>query len=173
MESPSLKPSLGHKNLADLAVSGEALQGLMQEVLSTGASFQFRAKGHSMTPFIKDGDVITVAPTVEAQPALGKIVAFIHPVTGLLVVHRVIGRRGSIFLIQGDNAPRQSDGLVPDQSILGCVTRIQRDQRRVSFGLGPERYLLVLLSRIGLLNPILKSLRAIKRIFPNQVSILL
>lgn len=138
----------------------------MQDVLATGAAFQFRAKGHSMTPFIKTGDLITVAPASKVKPSLGKVVAFIHPVTAHLVIHRVIARRGSSFLIQGDNISPQSDGWVPSQSILGCVTRIQRDGRRVTFGLGFERYLLAPLSRLGLLHLLLKILRTLKNVFP-------
>ncbi len=64
-----------------------------------------------MTPFIRDGDVVTVAPSAKIRPSVGRVVAFIQPDTGRLVIHRVIDRQGSAFLIQGDNASGQRMGL--------------------------------------------------------------
>ena len=114
----------------------------MREVLEKGAAFQFRARGASMSPFIKDGDVITVTPLIKEKPDVGKVVAFLQPVSGCLLVHRVVRRQGPVFLIQGDNSANQPDGWVDRQDILGCVTRVERDGRRILVGLGPERYLL-------------------------------
>ena len=159
------KPALGKKNFSALSVSGESLQALLQDVLATGASFQFRAKGFSMTPFIKDGDLITVSPTLKVKPSIGKIVAFILPETTLLVVHRVVAQHGDDFIIRGDNISGLPDGLIPAQSILGVITRIQRGHRCINFGLGLERYLLALLSRSNLLTPILNIPRNIKNLF--------
>jgi phage repressor protein C with HTH and peptisase S24 domain len=134
----------------------------MQAVLAHGAKFHFRARGLSMSPFIKDGDSITIAPLTHEQPGIGKVVAFIHPGTQQLVVHRVIGREGSAFWIQGDNAAGQPDGLVDADAILGCVTNVERDGRLVMLGLGPERYLVAFLSRRGWLAGVVNRLRALK-----------
>ena len=156
------KPAIWIKKGEDLAISGADLQVLMKDILSRGATFHFRAKGWSMTPFIKDGDAITIAPLSKEKLSIGKVVAFIQPASSQLTVHRVIGRQESDFLIQGDNAIGQPDGLVHPQDILGCVTRVERDGRRVFLGLGPERYLVAILSRHGWLDTVLRRLRAIK-----------
>lgn len=123
----------------------------MQDVLSRGASFRFKAAGWSMTPFIKDGDVVTVAPLEYEKPSVGKVVAFIQPDSGRLLVHRIIAARPAAYLIQGDNTLGQPDGLVPASALLGCVTRVERSGRRVYLGLGMERRLLAGLSRNHLL----------------------
>ena len=162
MKLTPAKPALTSKKGEDLAISDETLQKLMRDVLAKGALFHFRAKGWSMTPFIKNGDAITIAPLIEEKPGIGKVVAFIQPLSGNLVVHRVIGRQGNAFLIQGDNASGQADGLVQPQDILGCVTRVERNGRRVFLGLGLERFLLAILSRNGLLNALLYRLRSLK-----------
>jgi hypothetical protein len=162
LKSPAVKPALVRHQGEDLAISSEDLLILMREVLAKGARFHFRAKGWSMTPFIKDGDAITIAPSLQEKPALGKVVAFIQPASGQLIVHRVIRRQGPAFLIQGDNNIGQADGLVQAQDILGCVTRVERNGRRVYLGLGPERYLIAQLSRGGRLNALLNRLRALK-----------
>jgi len=155
LKSPLVKPLLSNLKREDIPISREDLLPLMQDVLTRGASFQFRARGASMSPFIKDGDVVTVAPLNKQKPAMGKVVAFLQPVSGHLSIHRIVGRQGLAFLMQGDNAAGAADGLVFEQDILGCVTRVERNGRRIILGLGPERYLVAWLSRNGLLIRVL------------------
>jgi hypothetical protein len=129
-----------------------------------------------MSPFIKDGDVITIAPvrpshrnqhfrTPSPIPSgeapgvrtygIGQVVAFVIPVDRKLVVHRIIGRHESRFLIQGDNLHGPVADMIHRDDILGRVVRIERGRKRVRLGLGPERYAIAVLSRAGLLLPIL------------------
>jgi hypothetical protein len=84
----------------------------------------------------------------------GQIVAFVNPVNQRLVVHRIIGRHESRFLIQGDNLPGLVADMVGRDDILGRVVRIERGRKRVWLGLGPERFAIAILSRVGLLLPI-------------------
>jgi hypothetical protein len=135
------------------ALSGAALLELMRAVLARGVPFRFCARGWSMAPFIRDGDVITVSPLL-ARPGVGEVVAFVRPGAGNLVVHRVVGRRGLAVLIQGDSAPELPDGLVPRDNLLGRVTRIERQGRDVWLGLGAERYAIAWLSRSRRLVPL-------------------
>lgn len=134
-----------------LPLSGKALIELMQAVHSRGLPFRFQAGGFSMAPFIKDGDIISVSPISSRLPDPGDVVAFIHPDTKLLCVHRVLSFNGDCGLIQGDNMPGMPDGIIPLEAIKGRVTRVERDGKRVRIGLGPERHLLALLSHSGLL----------------------
>jgi hypothetical protein len=82
-------------------------------------------------------------------------VAFVAPVNRRLVVHRIIGRHESRFLIQGDNLQGPVADLIHRDDIIGRVVRIERGRKRVCLGLGPERYAIAVLSRAGLLLPIL------------------
>ena len=163
MKPSPVKPILSSKRGDEIPISGEALLGLMREVLSKGAMFHFRAKGWSMAPFIRDGDAITIAPRSQEKPAVGKVVAYIQATSGRLVVHRVIAKKGPAFLVQGDNAAGEGDELVYEQDILGCVISVERDGRRVFLGLGVERYLVANLSRHGWLDPVVRRLRYFKR----------
>jgi len=104
-----------------------------------------------MTPFVLDGDIITLAPLTR-PPAVGDIVAFVRPGGGSLVVHRVIGRRGHLFDIAGDNDPWCTDSSIPIQSILGRIVKLERQGRTIRTGLGPERRLVALLARFGVLQ---------------------
>ncbi|MCX6844936.1 MAG: S26 family signal peptidase [candidate division WOR-3 bacterium] len=111
-----------------------------------------------MSPFIRDGDVITIAPSGRKPKApgcgIGQVVAFVSPVNERLVVHRIIGRHQSRFLIQGDNLPGPGADLIDRDDILGRVVRVERGGKRVWLGLGPERYVIAVLSRTGLLLPV-------------------
>lgn len=134
-----------------LPLSGKALIELMQAVHAKGLPFRFSAGGHSMAPFVKDGDVVCVSPLASRAPGPGDVVAFVHPETKLICLHRVLSVNGDRFLIQGDNMPEKPDGMIPREAIVGWVTRVERAGRRVRLGLGSERLLLALLSRWGLL----------------------
>lgn len=132
-----------------LSLSGKALLDLMQAVHAKGLPFRFRAGGHSMAPFIRDGDVICVSPLASRAPGTGDVVAFIHPETKQLCTHRVLSAPGDTFLLQGDNMPERPDGRIPREAIVGRVTAVERAGRKVRIGLGPERLLLALLIRCG------------------------
>ena len=137
----------------ELPLSGFALLELMHAVLARGVPFRFCARGWSMAPFIRDGDVITVSPLLQALPEVGEVVAFVRPGVGNLIVHRVIARRDGGLFIQGDSLTDHSDGMVPQENLLGRVTLIERDGHNVWLGLGPERFVIAWLSRGRLLIP--------------------
>jgi hypothetical protein len=93
------------------------------------------------------------------------VVAFVHPVNGRLVVHRVIGYGKNACLIQGDNIWGLVDGQIPHANILGRVTSVERRGRMVRLGLGPERFILALLSRTRLLKLVLGSWTVVRSSF--------
>ena len=62
MRSPRTRPELSVRAGGELQLSGRALAGLMKNVLARDLPFRFRARGWSMSPFIRDLDVITVKP---------------------------------------------------------------------------------------------------------------
>jgi signal peptidase len=146
------KPDLYSRPGGVLSLSGPALQELLRAVLDRGIPFRLTALGFSMHPFIRDGDILTVSPKPETR--LGDVVAFCHPDTGKLVVHRVLGRAPGGYLLRGDNAP-EVDGLIPPEKILGLVTGVERKGRKVRLGRGPERRLLAWLARRDLLRPLI------------------
>jgi hypothetical protein len=124
---------------------------IMRDVLSKGMSFRFSAGGFSMSPFIKNGDIISVSPLPSRLPSIGDVVAFIHPVTKLLCIHRVLSRNKYSILVQGDNMPHNPDGMIHGNAVIGRVTLVERRGRRIRFGLGPERRIIAIISRNGIL----------------------
>lgn len=122
-----------------------AFAGLMQAVLEKNVPFQFSASGSSMTPFIRDGDAITVAPSpLQLRP--GDVVAFVNVRSNQLMVHRIIHASPAGCLIKGDNNS-VPDGLMPASSIIGRVVQVVRRGRQVRLGLGIERFAIAWLSQ--------------------------
>jgi len=107
-----------------------------------------------MHPFIRDGDVLTVSPSRGANLHPGDVVAFCHPDTGRLVVHRILAGTSHGYLLKGDNSIGM-DGLIPSINIWGRVTKVERNGRLIRLGCGPERRLLALLARCHLLQPLI------------------
>ena len=54
----------------------------MRAVLEKGRAFRFEARGTSMLPLIRDGDVVTVTPLSGGGPRTGDVVAFADPGRG-------------------------------------------------------------------------------------------
>jgi signal peptidase I len=164
------KPALFSKKGGELKLSGPALVELLKDVLDKGVPFRLRVKGFSMTPFVKDGDVITVSPLSGTLPRLGDVVAFIHPKTERLVVHRMVGQNGNYFLISGDNTSSVTNDLIPKENILGYTIKVEREGNEVFLGLGPERFLIAFLTRIGLLSHLLTPLWKLVRPFVKRMA---
>jgi signal peptidase I len=158
-----VRPALVTKKREELSLSGQDLEKLMRGVLDKGASFRFQGKGFSMSPFIKDGDILTIAPLQGSGPGFGDVAVFTHPHTNKLIIHRIIGKKAGSYRTKGDNAPEE-DGLISREAIVGRVTRVQRNGKYVSLGLGPDRFIIAFLIRTGLL-PLLWPIWGLARFF--------
>jgi hypothetical protein len=112
----------------ELPLAGASLAGLMRAVLDKGKPFRFEARGTSMHPFIQDGDVVTIEPFAEGGPRTGDVVAFVHPGTGGVRVHRIVKAEGGRYLLKGDNA-LGDDGAFGRDALLGLVAGQERRGR--------------------------------------------
>ena len=152
------KPSLFIKKHEELTLSAHALSELLQAFLDRGLPLRFRVKGYSMAPFIKNGDVITVSPLKLTSLRTGHIVAYSDPETKKVRVHRVIKTMGNHFMVKGDNTP-VIDGILPQKNILGYVSQVERQGKRVFLGLGIERLLIVFISSRACYYSLKKSIK--------------
>jgi len=143
----------------ELSLSSSGQLELLRGMEERGVPLRFMVSGYSMRPFIRDQDVLTVAPLGNREPHRGDVVAFTRPEIGKLVIHRVIAKRGSGWLLRGDNC-LEADGVVVLENILGRVVRTERGGREVRLGLkaGAGKKLIALLSGHNLLLPLIKLL---------------
>ncbi len=101
--------------------------GVFSEVCRTllgeGKPVRFRAGGSSMTPAIRDGDLLTVEPKGERPVSVGDVV--IYASEGHLIAHRIRShdRRRQVVICQGDNRFFARERL-PEAAILGRVAKV-------------------------------------------------
>jgi hypothetical protein len=105
--------------LAPTVAAGRAarpeLVALLRTALAAGP-LELVAQGLSMRPALRPGDRVRLEARV---PRRGEIVL---AVAGRrLVLHRVLRRRGEVWLLRGD-ARRCPDGWIPGSDILGVAT---------------------------------------------------
>lgn len=132
-------------------------------VKNRNVTIRFRAFGHSMSPTIRNGDVLSISP-IDRDVAKGDVVAFVHPRTGRIVVHRIVSKQGNKWAVRGDNALEEDDAI-DRKHLLGRLSRIERGGRTVPFGIGPEKRLIALMIRSGAWRRLLAGVsRCIRRI---------
>ena len=119
--------------------SGDFL-ALAREILAAGHSLRFKARGHSMTPFVRDGDILTIAPVAGPDIQTGDI-AFYSTGEGKAIAHRVHGTRRqagapALLLTRGDASAGRLD-VVESNLVLGKAVLVERNgvERRLdTFG---------------------------------------
>jgi signal peptidase I len=111
-----------------------AFAELSRELLESGTSVRFCARGASMSPLIRDGDAVLVQPPGARNFRIGDVV-ILRPDEGRLLVHRVVRRQGTeadaFFTTQGDQAPRP-DGAFRAEQLFGRVVAIDRGGSQIS-----------------------------------------
>jgi signal peptidase len=123
VQRPELAAAVGN-----ISCTSAAFAELSAEILGAGNALRFRARGTSMLPLVRDGDVLLVAPVHPATARIGDLVLCSNA-AGRIVVHRVtrkeVSPEGRWFTVQGDAAARP-DGLIPGAQVYGRVTAIER-----------------------------------------------
>lgn len=147
-------------DIGSLSLSSRDLAKLMDAVVRRGVPFRFRATGKSMSPIIRDHDVVTISPRAMGEPRVGQVAACRLPKDGRLVVHRVVRRRRGQVLIKGDRVCR-CDGWMPLDCLLGVVCAVERGGRSLFWpwkGVGARFARLALVELFGR-----RVLRAVRR----------
>ena len=146
----------------EIEINNPELIALMVDVLTQGKDFRFKATGGSMSPFIRNGDMLQISPLSDKKPGLGQVLAYHNPVTGSLIIHRLVGSSATYMLFRGDSYARNMQEKVSNEDLIGLVTAIEKTSKVSHFSLGIERIPIALLSRYNLLFPIIRILHKIK-----------
>lgn len=116
---------------------------LATEILTRGEVLRFRARGGSMYPWIKSGDLVEVEPIQASGVRLGDSVLCRHG-ENRAIVHRVISigtQQGvTVLTTKGDSARLPDRPVLPEQ-VLGRVVAIHKGATRVQVGRGWGRLL--------------------------------
>ena len=132
--------------MAEIILSHTDFADLSTQILQQGTSLRFTAHGSSMSPFIRDGDVMTVEPVRVADLKVGDVV-FYHTNGEMLAAHRVVGRHVEgdeiVLTMRGDSSLRY-DEKVHAGRILGRVVNVQRGKKVFHLNKGWMRVLPIL-----------------------------
>lgn len=134
---PAPSPSVKTRHVA-LPIDGPPsgamipLTEILLDCLARGLDVQFEARGTSMKPFIRDGDVVQVTPAQPTDLRPGVIVLALSD-AGAPLVHRITARRKGpentlLYRLRGD-AHVANDGWFKPARIPGIVRRIRRGTR--------------------------------------------
>jgi signal peptidase I len=157
--------------------SSSDLLELSNEILGRGDHLRFRARGSSMLPFIRNGEIVEVEPVDIGQIRVGDVV-FYRTWSGRILAHRVIekrkGEKGVVLVTKGDAVPRPDVLVYPDQ-VLGRVMAVERSGRNIRFDNGLHRLVGVLYARVSPFSswiyPILGRVkRAMRYLWPNRLN---
>jgi hypothetical protein len=135
---------------------------LAAEVLRRGGSLRIKARGGSMLPFLRGGDVVTVAPTPSSAVTIGDVICYESP-PGRLLLHRVIRRHDAGFVTKGDALSWTES--IDAAAVLGTVVAIEREGRAVRWNSdAARRWNRVIASVSCLIPPLLAVVLPLRRL---------
>jgi ribosomal protein S18 acetylase RimI-like enzyme len=132
-------------------------------MVERGAPLRSAALGSSMAPFIRDHDILTIAPLGDRRPQIGDVVAFARRGGDRLLIHRVVAHAGDGWRIRGDSA-WTDDGVASRDEILGRVVRVERGRREVRLGVARGSASIAVLSRSDVLAAVRGLTRSSRRV---------
>jgi hypothetical protein len=97
---------------------------LLGELLPLNQKFKIILRGGSMHPYLKDGDVLEIDPTISP---LRKRDIILYKVNGILFAHRVTNV-GRDFIVTRGDAVEQTERIRSDQILGKAVSRIRNGQ---------------------------------------------
>jgi hypothetical protein len=117
-----------------VSCEGREFEELAVGFLGAGRSMRFRARGSSMYPLVRDGDILDVRPIGDGGVGVDDIVLYRSSRNGI-IVHRVVGvgerAERATLLVKGDSVGK-TDPEVEGRQVLGRVVGIERRGRRIS-----------------------------------------
>lgn len=132
---------------------------LLQEALARTGRFRFPLHGTSMRPTLPDGCEVEIVP-LPGSPPLGSIVVFAEGDS--LIAHRLVGRRGAHWILQGDGRLGPDKPLSPDHA-LGMASAAYRAGQRIWPGPAEPLLRRLWVARYHLLRPVRYTWRMLRQ----------
>ena len=84
----------------NMEIDSRIVYEMAEERLAAGATVKICFGGESMLPTLSKTDSVILAP-IDGEPRVGDVLFFHYH--GMRVVHRLVGREGDYYIMQGDN----------------------------------------------------------------------
>lgn len=114
-----------------LKISGQNFALLIKSLIEKNAAVKFKVTGKSMFPSIMGKDMVTLSSYKDHRPEIGDVIGLCDSQSRQIIIHRIIGKINEHFLIKGDNLIK-NDGVFPRNQIIGYVSEIERNKKRIS-----------------------------------------
>lgn len=99
------------------------VEDLAVRLLRRGGRLRIKARGGSMVPFFRDGDVALVSPATGRDVDVGDVICYEAP-PGRLCLHRVIARHRERLVAKGDALAFTE--VIDRAQLLGRVVAVER-----------------------------------------------
>ena len=110
-------------------ISNSEFFTFVEQSIASGADVTIPVHGMSMHPFIRNGrDKAVLSPVEESGLEKGTIVLFRY--NGRHIMHRIIEKRGEVFIIQGDGNDVRTFETARRKDIVAIVARIVKPSGR-------------------------------------------
>lgn len=106
-------------------IDSHIIYQMAEERLAAGGNVRLQFLGRSMWPTIRESDTLVLSP-LQGEPTVGDVLLFHH--NGRRVVHRLVGREGAVYIMQGDN--NYGTEQVGRADILARVAAVERRSGR-------------------------------------------
>lgn len=103
----------------------------IEQLLEAGEIIQIYPEGYSMYPMFVPGRDAAVIKKADVKKIRRADVVLYRRKGSILVLHRVVKRKGSQFYMAGDNQT-EVEGPVEEDQIRGILTAFVRNGRRIS-----------------------------------------
>jgi len=139
---------------------------LTKDLLARGACLRFQARGGSMYPLIRDGDILEVQPIEVGKVRVGDVI-FFRGHRGNMLAHRLVrmtqAENGEPTLIAKGDTASQFDQPVRPEQLFGKVTSIERRGTGVELDSGLIKLMGLLWAKVPFISFVYSFLRRGKR----------
>ena len=138
---------------SNVELQKEDLLQLSSDILDRGSCVRFIARGYSMHPFIKDGEVIIVKPVKIFEIMRGDVI-FYHA-SQEMVAHRVIKKcreNDKIVLVTKGDSNFNFDSPFGEKNVMGKVIAIEKPNGTIMLDCKTWRIVNYMIARHSLLS---------------------
>ena len=140
--------------MEDILVDGLEFERLAGEILGSGHVLKFRVRGYSISPFIRDRDVVEIERCYQDFIKAGDIV-LCYNAPAPLVLDRVCAvyedDQAKMFVTQGDML-ECVDGVIRSEQIQGRVTAVEHAGLKIKMDSVPGKIYAILWIRFSSLG---------------------
>ena len=102
---------------------------LAERVIALEAPVWMRVHGDSMSPVLRNGDRVAIAPVARHDPQRGDLIA-VRTDDGMALL-RYVGRHPDGRVLTAAEARGNHDGAMSRADVIGVVVEVERDGRRL------------------------------------------